>query len=86
MANWTMQAVVLSAAPRSGWTGAGAGALAAAATPLGFRPGRCGEVVEAVGTYGDMWARNLGEGSDLKLAPGPNAPWPAGVLVVPASP
>ena len=27
---------------------------------------------------GDMWARILGEGSDLKLAPGPNAPWPPG--------
>ncbi len=86
MAGWTLQAVLLGAAPRSGWTGAGAGPLAAAATPLGFRPGWYEEVVGALGTYGDMWNRNLGEGSDLRLAPGPNAPWPAGVLVVPASP
>ena len=86
MAAWVLQALVLGSAPRSGWTGTGAGPLAEAATPLGFRPGWYGEVVRATGTYADLWDKNLGAGSDLKLPPGPNQPWPAGTMVVPASP
>ena len=86
MAAWVLQALLLGSAPRSGWTGAGAAPLAAAATPLGFRPGWYAEVVAATGTYADIWDRRLGEGSDLGLPPGPNQPWPAGVMVVPASP
>ena len=86
MTGWVLQALVLGSAPRSGFSGAGAGPLAAAATPLGFREGWYGDAVAATGTYADLWARDLGEGSDLKLAPGPNQPWPAGVMVVPASP
>lgn len=86
MAGYVLQAMVLGSTPRSGWTGAGPAPLAQAATPLGFRAGWYDEVVEATGTYAALWAKNLGEGSSLKLAPGPNQPWPAGVLVVPASP
>ena len=86
MAGWVLQALVLGSAPRSGFSGAGAEPLAAAAMPLGFRAGWYGDVVRATGTYADLWARNLGEGSDLKIAPGPNQPWPAGVMMVPASP
>ncbi len=86
MADWTLLAFQLGSAPRSGWTGAGAAPLAAAATSLGAREGWYGEVVTAVGTYAEAWARNLGDGSDLKLSPGPNQPWPAGQLVLPASP
>ena len=86
MAGWVLQALMLGSAPRSGWTGGGPEPLARTATPLGFRDGWYGETVTATGTYADLWARNLGGGSDLKLAPGPNQPWPAGVMVVPASP
>ena len=86
MADWVLQALMLGSAPRSGFSGVGAAPLAAAATPLGFREGWYGEAVEATGTYADLWAKNLGDGSDLKLAPGPNQPWPAGVMVVPATP
>jgi general L-amino acid transport system substrate-binding protein len=86
MAGWVLQALVLGSAPRSGFSGAGAEPLARAAAPLGFPDGWYGHVVAATGTYAELWARNLGDGSDLKLPPGPNQPWPAGVMVVPASP
>ena len=86
MTGWVLQALMLGSAPRSGWTGAGPEPLARAATPLGLRDGWYDEAVKATGTYADLWARNLGDGSDLKLAPGPNQPWPAGVMAVPASP
>ncbi len=86
MAGAVLQALVLGSAPRSGFSGGGAEPFAASATPLGFRYGWYGDVERAVGTYADLWARNLGEGSGLKLAPGPNRPWPAGVMVAPASP
>ncbi len=86
IATWTLQSLVLGAAPRSGWTGAGAATLAGAATPLGFHDGWSRDVTAAVGTYADLWRRDLGADSPLKLAPGPNAPWPAGLLLPPASP
>ncbi len=86
MTGWVLQALVLGAAPRSGFSGAGAEPLARAATPLGFRENWYADTVEATGTYAELWARNLGDGSGLGLPPGPNQPWPAGVMVVPASP
>ena len=86
MATTVLQALVLGSAPRSGWTGAGPGPLAAAATPLGLREGWYDDAVKATGTYAELWTKNLGDGSNLKLAPGPNQPPPAGVMVVPASP
>ena len=86
MAGTVLQALVLGSAPRSGFSGDGAEPFARAATPLGFRDGWYAEAVEATGTYADLWAKDLGEGSDLKLPPGPSQAWPAGVMVVPASP
>ena len=86
MAGSVLQALLLGSAPPSGFSDAGAEPFARAATPLGFRDGWYGETVKATGTYAEMWAKELGEGSDLKLPPGPSQPWPAGVMVVPASP
>ena len=86
IASWTFEALALEAAPRSDYAGAGAGPLAAAVTPLGFRDGWLDDVGRTVGTYADIWRRNLGSDSDLKLAAGPNAAWPEGLMVVPQSP
>ncbi len=83
---WTLQSLVLGAAPRSDWTGAGTTPLAEAATPLGFRDGWSRDVTDTVGTYADLWRKDLGADSPLRLAPGLNAPWPAGLLLPPASP
>ena len=86
MANWVLQALMLGAAPRSGFSGAGAEPLAGAATALGFRDGWYAAVLQATGPYAELWARHRGDASDLKLDPGPNQPWPAGIMVAPASP
>ncbi len=38
-------------------------------------------IIKTVGNYGDVYARNLGEGSRLKIKRGRNAPWTAGGLL-----
>ena len=38
-------------------------------------------IIKTVGNYGDLFARNLGEGSRLKIKRGLNAPWTAGGLL-----
>ena len=38
-------------------------------------------IIKTVGNYGDVYARNLGEGSRLKIKRGLNAPWTAGGLL-----
>ena len=38
-------------------------------------------IIKTVGSYGDVFARNLGEGSKLKIKRGLNAPWTAGGLL-----
>ena len=87
VATATLQSLEVGPAPpRSGWTGMGAAPLAEALTPLGFRAGWYAEVTAAVGSYDDLLRRNVGEGSRLNLAPGPNQPWPKGLMLVPTSP
>ena len=86
VASWTFETLVLASAPRSSYSGEGADRLAAAVTPLGLRDGWFGDVLKAVGTYADIRRRNLGPESELRLATGPNAPWPEGLMLVPASP
>jgi hypothetical protein len=47
-----------------------------------LRPGWRADVTAAVGSYGAIIRRNLTE--RLGLASGPNAVWPAGLLLPPA--
>ena len=86
IASWTLESLVIASVPPSGWTGNGTGPLAKAVSRLGAREGWLSDVTKAVGSYADIWRRNLGDGSPLKLEPGPNAPWPLGLLVTPMSP
>ena len=87
IATATLQSLEIGPAPpSSGWTGTGAAALAAALTPIGFREGWYADVTAAVGSYDDILRRNMGAGSRLNLAPGPNQTWPKGLLLVPGSP
>lgn len=85
MAVWTLENLVIAAVPPSGWSGGGASSLAKSVDTLA-REGASDDVTKAVGTYADIFRRNLGDGSPLKLKPGPNAPWPQGLLVPPMSP
>jgi len=48
---------------------------------LGAKPGWIARILEAVGNYGEMFERNLGQGSALKLNRGPNRLWIDGGLM-----
>jgi general L-amino acid transport system substrate-binding protein len=48
---------------------------------LGVRAGWVVRVLKAVGNYGEMFERNLGKGSPLKLERGPNRLWTNGGLM-----
>lgn len=80
---WVMDALVLADAPHTAWRAPGADAFPLPAAALGLREHWREEIAAALGTYSDMLRRNLGEGSALKLPPGPNVPWPAGLLLPP---
>ncbi len=55
----------------------------ALAKPLGIEPGWAARAVAAVGNYGEMFARNLGRDSPLRLERGPNRLWSQGGLMLP---
>jgi general L-amino acid transport system substrate-binding protein len=56
-------------------------ASGAFAKQLGVKPGWIPRVIESVGNYGEMFERNLGGGSALKLDRGPNQLWTQGGLM-----
>jgi general L-amino acid transport system substrate-binding protein len=72
---FTLQRAELPAGP---WTASGLGSLAVKAPELGLADDWQAHVVSAAGTYADIFARNLGDRSRLKLPRGPNAPVEAG--------
>jgi len=57
------------------------GGDAGAWSALGLSRGWPADVVRSVGNYGEIFRRNLGEGSPLKLQRGPNALWAKGGLM-----
>lgn len=48
---------------------------------LGVSPGWVPRIIESVGNYGEIFERNLGQGSALKLERGPNRLWTQGGLM-----
>ena len=56
-------------------------ASGAFAKQLGVKPGWVPRVVASVGNYGEMFERNLGQGSPLKIDRGPNRLWTQGGLM-----
>lgn len=52
---------------------------------LGLEDGWAANVIDAVGNYGELFERDLGAGSTMKLARGPNNLWTHGGLMI-ASP
>jgi len=49
----------------------------------GLRRSWQADVSTALGSYGAMLDRNLGARSKLGMRPGPNVPWPDGILLPP---
>ena len=62
--------------------GGGPQSLGVEGRELGLSDDWAKRVIGAAGSYADIYARNLGDGSRLKLPRGPNAPVEAGGLFV----
>jgi general L-amino acid transport system substrate-binding protein len=77
---WTIHTLVRAESPTSYWATGGAESLPIEAPELKLLKGWQKRVVDAVGTYGDIYRRNLGEGSPYRLPRGLNAPWRDGGL------
>jgi general L-amino acid transport system substrate-binding protein len=71
---WAIYALQRAELPATPWTAAGLASLAVQGRDLGLTEDWTKRVVSAAGSYAAMYARNLGEGSPLKLPRGPNAP------------
>ena len=70
---WTVHTLVSAERPETSWYPGGAGAMPIAAPELGLDKDWQRNVIGAVGNYGDIFERNLGKGSPLKLERGLNA-------------
>ena len=79
---WSTYALQRAELPATPWTAGGARSLGVEGRDLGLADDWIKRVGGAAGSYADMYARNLGDGSPLKLPRGPNAPTEAGGLFV----
>ena len=70
---WTVATLVSGERPETKWYAGGAGAMPLDAPEAGLDKGWQRRVLAAVGHYGDIFERNLGKGSSLKLERGLNA-------------
>jgi general L-amino acid transport system substrate-binding protein len=81
---WTVHTVVSGERPETKWYSGGAWAMPIEASELGLAKGWQSRVLGAVGDYGGIFERNLGERSPLRLERGLNADPPhGGVLLGP---
>jgi general L-amino acid transport system substrate-binding protein len=74
---YTLERAELAATP---WAASGLDSIGVEGRKLGLADDWQKRVVGAAGSYADIYSRNLGEGSRLKLPRGPNAPIEAGGL------
>jgi general L-amino acid transport system substrate-binding protein len=79
---WVIYALERAELPATPWAAAGLPSLAVEGRDLGLPHDWAKRVIGAAGSYADIYARNLGEGSPLKLPRGPNAPTELGGLFV----
>jgi len=70
---WTVQTLISAERPETDWYPGGAAAMPVSAPELSLDKGWQNRVLKAVGTYGDIFERNLGKASPLKLDRGLNA-------------
>jgi general L-amino acid transport system substrate-binding protein len=79
---WAIHALQRAELPASTWAAAGVDSLGVEGWELGLADDWLKRVVGAAGSYADIYARNLGDRSRLKLSRGSNAPAEAGGLFV----
>ena len=70
---WTVHTLVSAERPETRWYAGGAGAMPITANELGLDKDWQRRVLAATGNYGDIFERNLGKGSVLKIDRGLNA-------------
>jgi general L-amino acid transport system substrate-binding protein len=81
---WTVYTLIAADRPAGKWMTGGADAMPAPLVELGMRAGWQARVVKTVGTYRDVFERNLGAKSGLRLPAGLNAaPAAGGALASP---
>ena len=81
---WTVDTLISAERPETHWYAGGAGAMPVAAAELGLDKGWQSRVLNAVGNYGEIFDRNLGKGSRLKIDRGLNAnQFRGGMLLAP---
>lgn len=71
---WTIDTLVQADTPETEWTLGGLNSLRVNAPELGLTAGWQKRLVDLIGSYGDLYARNLGDKSELKLPRGLNTP------------
>lgn len=79
---WTVHALVSAERPETPWYAGGVGAMPISAQELGLDREWQRRVLAATGNYGDIFERNLGKGSPLKLDRGLNANQIRGGLIL----
>ena len=79
---WAIYALQRAELPATPWSAAGVKSQGVEGRDLGLADDWAKRVVGAAGSYADIYTRNLGEGSPLKLPRGPNAPAELGGLFV----
>jgi general L-amino acid transport system substrate-binding protein len=79
---WAIFALQRAELPATPWAASGLESVGVAGRDLGLADDWVKRLVGAAGSYADLYARNLGEGSPLKLPRGPNAPTELGGLFV----
>src|SRR5271165_1973423 len=77
---WAVFALERAELPATPWAASGLDSAAVAGREFGLADAWLKRVVVAAGSYADIYARNLGESSRLKLPRGPNAPVESGGL------
>lgn len=84
--SWVVQFELAAERAQTNWRVGGAKAISIDGAPFGLDAAWRENILAKVGDYGAIYARNLGEKSQLKLPRGVNAPWSAGGLFAPAVP
>jgi general L-amino acid transport system substrate-binding protein len=79
---WSIYAVQRAELPATPWAAEGLGSVGVEGRDLGLADDWVKRVVGAAGSYADIYSRNLGDGSPLKLPRGSNAPAELGGLFV----